>query len=125
MDAPNLVIRIKFTMLALAVCLLSLAGLPPFFGFTARFSVLQAAIGRGLWWLAVAGAIQFLFVVFAAARVIATLYDRPDGSAQSEPESSFAFSAAAALAATVVLLMGLYPTPILTAARVAALNLVR
>ena len=111
--------------LALCVCLLSLAGFPPFFGFTAKFTVLRAAVNADLLWLSVAGALQSILIAFACLRVVFTLYDRENGSKPLGLEYSFTLAAAAAMMAIVVSIAGLYPTPILTAARIAAMNLVR
>ena len=111
--------------LALSLCLLSLAGLPPLFGFTAKFMVLRAAVNAGHVWLAILGAVQSLLIAFVSLRVIFTLYQEPGGSKMLEPKPSLTLTAAAALTAVGVVLAGLYPTPILTAARVAAINLVR
>ncbi|MCD4749317.1 MAG: NADH-quinone oxidoreductase subunit N [Thermoanaerobaculales bacterium] len=111
--------------LALTICLFSLAGIPPLFGFTAKFMVFGAAVNGGFVWLAVIGVVNSLVSAFCYLRVVYVMYMKPESSIATEFSPSFTLTAAAALTAVGVFVIGLYPTPILTAARVAALNLVR
>jgi NADH-quinone oxidoreductase subunit N len=111
--------------LALAVCLFSLAGVPPFFGFTGKFVVFRAAVNNGFVMLAVAGVINSLISAFYYLRVVYVLYMQPLPRRAPSYPTSFSISAAAALAALGVLLLGLYPTPILSAAQMAITALVR
>jgi NADH-quinone oxidoreductase subunit N len=111
--------------LALTICLFSLAGVPPFFGFTGKFVVFRAAVNHGFVWLAVLGVINSLISAFYYLRVIFVMYMKPLPRRKPEYPRSFVITAAAAVAAAGVLLLGLFPTPILTAAENAVLYLVR
>jgi NADH-quinone oxidoreductase subunit N len=69
----------------MAICLFSLAGLPPLVGFQAKLSVLQALIGTGqtaYLWLAVFAVLMSLIGAFYYLRVIKVMYfDDPVGAA--------------------------------------------
>jgi NADH-quinone oxidoreductase subunit N len=111
--------------LALTVCLFSLAGIPPFFGFTGKFVVFRAAVNEGLVLLAVLGVINSLISAFYYLRVVYVMYMQPLPRRAPSFPSALSISAAAALAALGVVVLGLYPTPILTAAQSAITALVR
>jgi NADH-quinone oxidoreductase subunit N len=59
---------------ALAVLMLSLAGIPPLVGFFAKFYVLKAALDAGLVWLAIAGMIASVIGAFYYLRIVYLLY---------------------------------------------------
>jgi len=111
--------------LALAVCLFSLAGIPPFIGFTAKFVVFRAAINAGLVWLAVLGVINSLVSAFYYLRVVYVMYMQPLPKREPSFAPSLPISAVAAVAALGVVILGLYPTAVITAAQTAILSLVK
>jgi NADH-quinone oxidoreductase subunit N len=55
---------------ALLVLMFSLAGVPPFIGFFAKFAVLTAAVEAGLTWAAVAGVIASVIGAFYYLRIV-------------------------------------------------------
>ncbi len=64
-----------FVMLML---MFSLAGIPPFMGFYAKFSVIQAVLGAGQVWLAVAAVLFSLIGIYYYLRVVKVMYfDEP------------------------------------------------
>jgi NADH-quinone oxidoreductase subunit N len=111
--------------LALTICLFSLAGIPPFVGFTAKFVVFRAAVNQGFVWLAVIGVVNSLISAFYYLRVVYAMYMQPLPRREPTFVPSLPIGAAAAIAALGVLLLGIYPTPILEAAQAAILSLVR
>lgn len=63
---------------ALSIFMFSLAGIPPLFGFWPKLLVFQAAIGAGMTWLALVGAIASVIGAFYYLRVIKVmLFDPP------------------------------------------------
>jgi NADH-quinone oxidoreductase subunit N len=57
----------------------SLSGIPPLFGFAAKFMVLKAAIDAGMWWLAIAAIVFAIIGAFYYLRVIKVMYfDAPN-----------------------------------------------
>ncbi len=109
---------------ALAVMLLSLAGVPPTGGFLAKFAVLSAAVGAGRSDLALALVGASAIGVFYYLRVLVVMYMdtevAPDAAGVDAFESRTSpsvFGAGVALAALVlvVLAIGVYPDPWLRA----------
>jgi NADH-quinone oxidoreductase subunit N len=111
--------------LALTVCLFSLAGVPPFFGFTGKFVVFRAAVNHGFVWLAVLGVINSLVSAFYYLRVVYVMYMQPQPKRAPSFAAAFSISAVAAVTALGIVVLGLYPTPILAAAQTAISALVR
>ena len=119
-DRPHLVRDLEgqgyhrpLAALTLTVCLFSLAGVPPFVGFTAKFMVFRAAVNHGFVWLAVVGVANSLLSVFYYLRVIYALYMKPLPERQPSLEPALPIAAAATFAALGVLALGAYPTPLL------------
>jgi NADH-quinone oxidoreductase subunit N len=98
---------------AMAVLLLSLTGIPPTVGFFAKLYVLLATVDANLAWLAVAIALNAALAAFYYLRVIVYMYMR-DPEADPAPIDRHPFaSAALALSVAGVVLLGLFPEPIL------------
>jgi NADH-quinone oxidoreductase subunit N len=131
-DRPHIIADLRgqgykrpIVALALTICLFSLAGIPPFVGFTAKFVVFRAAVNQGFVWLAVIGVVNSLISAFYYLRVVYAMYMQPLPRREPKFVPSLPIGAAAAVAALGVLLLGIYPTPILEAAQAAILSLVR
>lgn len=94
---------------ALTLSMLGLAGFPPLVGFVGKFAVFQAAIAEGYVALAVLGIATSVVAVVFYGRVVVTLYLRdPDHHAATSHRAPRT-SAAVALMATGVVLLGLFP----------------
>jgi NADH-quinone oxidoreductase subunit N len=111
--------------LALTTCLFSLAGVPPFLGFSAKFMLFRAAVNEGFVWLAVIGVVNSLISVFYYLRVIYVLYMQRLPRREPQFQPSLQLTAAAAVAAIGVLLLGIYPSWLISAAESAILALAR
>ncbi|MDN3627030.1 NADH-quinone oxidoreductase subunit N [Methylobacterium isbiliense] len=87
---------------ALALALLSLAGVPPLAGFAGKVFLLVAAIEGGLAWLAVVAAANMAVALFYYAAVIAEMYfkepERPEGLA---PDAGYAWALGLCTAGTL------------------------
>lgn len=97
----------------LAVCMLSLGGIPPTVGFIGKYVVFLNAVGDGLIGLAVLGVLASLLGVFYYLRVVYVLYMQAE---ERQPEGLLIDvwgRAAAVLAAAGTLVLGLWPTGIL------------
>jgi NADH-quinone oxidoreductase subunit N len=97
----------------LAVCMLSLGGIPPTAGFIGKYLVFTNAVGDGLIGLAVLGVLASLIGVFYYLRVIYVLYMQPE---TKQPEGLLIDGwgrAAALLAALGTLVLGVWPSGIL------------
>jgi NADH-quinone oxidoreductase subunit N len=96
----------------LAVCLFSLAGIPPTAGFIAKFGVFYAAIQAGYLWLALFGVFASLVSLVYYLRPVIVLFMAEEEAPARHPGS--AEEHAALLACLVAaLLLGVLPGPLL------------
>ncbi len=100
---------------AMAIFMVSLAGLPPTGGFVAKFYIFSAAIKAGYVWLVVVAVLNSVISVYYYLRLIVVMYMQEPGAGVDEgavagPErvSSYAF-AALLLAVIATLELGLFP----------------
>jgi NADH-quinone oxidoreductase subunit N len=108
---------------AMAILLLSLTGIPPTVGFFAKLYVLVATVDAGVAWLAVAIALNAALAAFYYLRVIVYMYMRdPEGDPAPIDHSPLtAFALAVSVAG--VLLLGIFPDPIIAFLRQSAASL--
>ncbi|HYK83856.1 MAG TPA: NADH-quinone oxidoreductase subunit N [Ktedonobacteraceae bacterium] len=79
--------RLPVTAAVLAICLLSLAGFPPFGGFVGKTMLFGAAIAAGWTWLAIVMLVNIAISLYYYVRVLAPMYFQPSSgtSLQREP----------------------------------------
>ena len=77
-DLRGAVARMPMTMFAFGLAGVSLAGLPPTFGFIGKWHLLQASIGSGQWWWVVVLLGGGLATAGYTARVLRLTYSGPD-----------------------------------------------
>ncbi len=109
-----------FAALAMAVCLFSLAGIPPTGGFFGKFFVFRAAINDGLLWLAIVGVLNSTISAFFYLRVVVSMYFQPapEGIEQRlQPGRSLFLGAAMIIICVAILLLGILPDPALKLAQ--------
>jgi len=95
------------------ILMFSMAGVPPFLGFWAKFSVLSAVISVDLVWLAVASVIFSIIGAFYYLRVIKIMYF--DNAESNETiRCSKDMSLLISVNALAVLLIGLFPDELLS-----------
>jgi NADH-quinone oxidoreductase subunit N len=104
---------------AMAVFLLSLAGIPPTAGFFAKLYVFRAAIGGGFAVLALVGVLTSALGAYYYLRVVLYMYMRPP-EVEGEPTLSAAsLGVALGAAVLVVLLLGIVADPLVALAKAA------
>ncbi len=115
--------RAPLLALAMAVSLLSLAGLPPMAGFFAKFYLFAAAYQAGLVWLVVLGLINSAISLFYYVWVIRQMYlvAPSDEEPVRFPATAFASLVVAVVA---VLALGIFSDPFVSFARLAVAGLV-
>ncbi len=81
--------RLPVTAAVLAICLLSLAGFPPFGGFIGKTYLFGAALAAGWTWLAVVMLVNVAISLFYYVRVLEPMYLRPSPEKvlQKEPRA--------------------------------------
>lgn len=98
--------------LVAALCLLSLAGIPPLFGFVGKFLLFGSAIDGHQPWLAVAAAVNSAIALYYYVNLIRLMYfTAPAGTAPLRPGRALGLALVICAAATV--LLGLFPGPLL------------
>ena len=98
----------------MALAMFSLAGVPPLFGFYAKYLVLQAAIDAHMLWLAIAGAVFAIIGLYYYLHVVKVMYfDKAEegGADQSAPDMSL--RVVLSINALALLVLGVYWGPLL------------
>ena len=102
---------LAFLMLLVMV---SLAGVPPMFGFFAKLLVLQAAIHAGMMWLAIVGAVFAIIGLYYYLRVVKVMYfDKPAEGSELCLQSDGSVRVVLSLNALGLLALGLYWGPLI------------
>ncbi len=94
---------------ALAVCMLSLAGIPPTAGFMGKFYIFSAVVKAGLVPLAVWGVINSLLSVYFYLRVIVVMYMQSPEGEEIHDGRSWESLFAAGMIALLLLFLGVWP----------------
>lgn len=120
-DYAGLSTRAPGLALVLIICLLSLGGIPPTAGFIGKLWLFSAALEKGLLWLAAIGVINSVISLSYYWKIIRAMYFTPAPTEETLP-SSPALTVALSSAVAGVLIVGIFPTPLLrlleTAARI-------
>ncbi len=101
------------------VFFLSLAGVPPTAGFVGKFYLFSAAIESGYIWLALIGVLNSVLSVYYYFKVVVNMY-MVEPAGKVEISTSVPLRLALGLMVVGVLLIGLYPDPLLSAVKASA-----
>jgi len=105
----------------MALFMLSLAGVPPLVGFLAKLYVFSAAVQAGLIWLAVFGVINSVISAYYYLRVVVVMFMKEGEQAEgARGPVCLALQVGLGVAAAAIVVLGLWPAPILDLARQAA-----
>lgn len=120
-DIAGLGFRRPYYGLALAVCMFSLAGLPPTGGFVSKFYIFKSAIDSGHTTMALLGILASIISVYYYLRVVYFLYMKEPAEGFVVETVGDVFSVGAlAISMIGILLIGIYPTPLFNMAGAAA-----
>jgi NADH-quinone oxidoreductase subunit N len=111
-DFAGLFQRRPLLALAMALFMLSLAGVPPTAGFMAKFFVFTAAYEAGLGWLAVVGVISSAIAAYFYLRVVVKMFMQ-EPSRELRPDLGRGLNADIVIAGVATLLIGVLPAPFL------------
>lgn len=109
-DVAGLASRHPWLGAAMAIFMISLAGLPPTAGFFGKFYVFNAAIQAGQLGLVIVGALTSVVSVYYYLRVVYYMVMRP-AAAERVVYASSPVLIGLAIMVMGVLLLGVYPTP--------------
>jgi NADH-quinone oxidoreductase subunit N len=93
--------------------LLSLAGIPLTAGFVGKFSVVAAGVGSALWLVVITLVVNSVIGLFYYLRIILVLFSRPPEAARMEAQTSRMGSVMLAVLTLLLLVVGIYPGPII------------
>jgi NADH-quinone oxidoreductase subunit N len=120
-DIAGLGFRRPYYGLALAICMFSLAGLPPTGGFVSKFYIFKSAIDSGHTTMALLGILASIISVYYYLRVVYFLYMKEPAEGFVVETVGDVFSVGAlAISMIGILLIGIYPTPLFNMAGAAA-----
>ncbi len=95
---------------------LSLAGIPPTAGFVGKFYLFSAAIESGYIWLALIGVLNSVLSVYYYFKIVANMY-MAEPAGKVDISTSVPLRLALGLMVAGVLLIGVYPDPLISAAK--------
>jgi len=122
-DYSGMARRSPLLALALALCLISLTGIPPTAGFVAKLYIFNAAVQAELAWLAVLGVVNSVLSAYYYLRVVLLMFVG-EPAAPGEVRPTPLLAAVTAAATVGLLVVGVFPFPLLEAAERAASALV-
>ena len=94
----------------MAICMLSLAGIPPLVGFTAKFQIFQTAVSGGLYTIAIIGVLNSVVSAYFYLRVLVFMYMTPEKVPfKNDTELISGVSVANIVMAIAVVTLGLFP----------------
>ena len=104
----------------LALCLLSLAGIPATAGFIGKLAVFEAGVRAGLTWLVVIGVISTVIAAFFYLRIAGMMFLEDPEEGRALPIVTSGLSAGVSVSAVLVLYLGLQPQIVLQLAEYSA-----
>jgi NADH-quinone oxidoreductase subunit N len=121
-DFAGFAIQNRWFGLIVLILMFSLAGVPPFAGFWAKWFVIKEAIASGYVWLAVAAVLFSVIGAFYYIRVVKLMYfDAPSGSVNVEAGKDMQF--VLSINGLAILALGLMPGALMGMCTAAALLL--
>ncbi len=127
-DYRGLAKRAPLVAAAMMLCLFSLAGIPPLAGFTSKFILFSSAIYVNgaidtQWlWLIVVAVLNSAMSLYYYARVVKAMYV-DEGECTEKVKIGKAFMVAILLCVAAVIVLGVYPEPLLDLCEKAAIAL--
>jgi NADH-quinone oxidoreductase subunit N len=101
---------------ALALCLLSLTGVPPMAGFVAKFYIFAAALNAGLVWLVVIAVLNSAVSAYYYVGVIVAMYMQEGGVSVERMSRRPGLLISVVVGVAGVIALGVYPQPYMGAA---------
>jgi NADH-quinone oxidoreductase subunit N len=100
----------------MAICMLSLTGVPPLAGFVAKFYIFAAALNAGLVWLVVIAVLNSAVSAYYYVGIIVAMYMQEGGVSVERMSRRPGLLISVALGAVGVIALGVYPQPYMGAA---------
>ena len=101
--------RKPFVAAALTIAMLSMAGIPPFAGFFAKYYIFTEAIKNGHLWVTVWAVINSIVAVYYYFKVILAMYTKDSGEVVFNIKPAYSFVILVCI--LLIILIGLWPAP--------------
>jgi NADH-quinone oxidoreductase subunit N len=98
-----------YIALVLTLCLLSLAGIPPFPGFFAKFSIFKQAISEHFWLVIVAICSSAISIYYYFRAITAMYFGKTDEVTLVESETNYSGLAVISIAVIGLVVLGIFP----------------
>jgi NADH-quinone oxidoreductase subunit N len=122
-DLSGLGDRQPMLALAMTIMMFSMAGIPPLAGFFGKLFVFQAAIGAGLYTLAIIGVLASVIGAYYYLRIIKVMYFETAADDVIDKAEDGRLNALLAVSSALIVLFIIFPGPLLTSAAEAAQSL--
>ena len=117
-DYSGMAKRSPLLAAALALCLISLTGIPPTAGFMAKLYIFNAGIDANLIWLVIVGVLNAVIAAYYYLRIVKLMY-LGEPVSEERVTSTRSLNVALAIACLGVLVLGIYPWVVLKVAETA------
>jgi NADH-quinone oxidoreductase subunit N len=118
-DYSGVARRSPWLAAGLAICLISLTGIPPTAGFWGKVYVFNAAVQADLVWLALIGVLNSVISAYYYLRVVLVMYTQEPRTEETFQPSAY-LGVVMAAAVIGLFAIGVYPEPLLDASESAA-----
>jgi NADH-quinone oxidoreductase subunit N len=118
-DYSGMVRRAPLYAIALALCLISLAGIPPTAGFMAKIYIFSAGVNAELLWLVIIAVINSVISAYYYLRVVRVMF-LGEPLSEEKVHASIGLRVALSVACLGVLALGIYPWMLMKFAETAA-----
>lgn len=108
------------TSLTMFIAMMGLGGVPGTNGFISKFILFSSAFGVGLWWLGLLGVLNSALSMAYYLRFLKTLISRPAEAVSGLKEAPSLMLGVTVSMATLVILFGIWPEPLISYASEAA-----
>jgi NADH-quinone oxidoreductase subunit N len=116
-EYSGLFYRNKFAAISLSLIMLSMAGIPPLIGFDGKLFLFSSAVSSGMVYLAVIGILNSLISIYYYVRLMGFMFTEKEARKFSMNRATLAV---VIISLFVVVVLGIYPTPILHYAELAS-----
>lgn len=114
--------RSPFLAISMGIFMFSLAGIPPFSGFFAKYSSFSAAVRGGYTWIAICGVVFSVVAAFYCLRVVKIMFFE-EGNAKLAKDVSVRIKGVVFIMAALTVILGTFPGMLADIAMMAASSL--
>lgn len=112
-DLHGLFVRSPWLAGIFALCLLTLAGIPPTAGFFAKFYIFKIAFQAGYYGLVIVGLATTIISAYYYLRMISVMLTEAPPEKEA-PQSSWSAMLVGAVATAAIIALSIYPSPLMT-----------